>query len=78
MTTPKQVAKSLAAYAHRHPDLELCSFKIPQVPGSIKRSKHVDSVAEALLKSKKYLVPLAIYKSVHNLRCWSGVPHGAV
>ena len=60
MTTPKQVAKSLAAYAHRHPELELRSFKIPQVPGSIKRSKHVDSVAEALLKSKKYLVTLAI------------------
>jgi hypothetical protein len=60
ITTPKQVARSLTAYAHRHPDLSLYSFQIAQVPGSIKRSKSADSVAEALLKSKKYLVPLAI------------------
>ena len=60
ITTPKQVARSLAAYAHRHPELSLYSFQIAQVPGSIKRSKSADSVAEALLKSKKYLVPLAI------------------
>jgi hypothetical protein len=60
ITTPKQVARSLTAYARRHPDLSLYSFQISQVPGSIKRSKSADSVAEALLKSKKYLVPLAI------------------
>ena len=60
ITTPKQVARSLAAYAHRHPELSLYSFQIPQVPGSIKRSKSPDSVAEALLKSKKYLVPLVL------------------
>lgn len=58
--TPKQVAKSLVAYARHHPILELSSFQIPQVPGSIHRSKHVDGVAEALLKTKKYVVPLAI------------------
>ena len=60
ITTPKQVARSLTAYARRHPDLSLYSFQISQVSGSIKRSKSADSVAEALLKSKKYLVPLAI------------------
>jgi hypothetical protein len=60
ITTPKQVARSLASYAHRHPKLELSSFQISQVPGSIKRSKSPDGVAEALLKSKKYVVPLAL------------------
>jgi hypothetical protein len=60
ITTPKQVARSLAAYARRHPELELYSFQIQQVPGSIKRSKSPNSVAEALLKSKKYVVPLVI------------------
>jgi hypothetical protein len=60
ITTPKQVAKSLASYARHHPIVELSSFQIPQVPGSIPRSGPVDGVAEALLKSKKYVVPLAI------------------
>jgi hypothetical protein len=57
--TPKQVAKSFVRYAHRHPADELSSFQIPQVPGSVRRSKPVKGVAESLLKSKKYLVPLA-------------------
>jgi hypothetical protein len=60
ITTPKQVARSLSAYAHRHPELELYSFQIEQVPGSIKRSRSPNSVAEALLKSKKYVVPLVL------------------
>ena len=60
ITTPKQVARSLSKYAHRHPELEIQSFVIPQVAGNIKRSKSADSVAEALLKSKKYVVPLAL------------------
>jgi hypothetical protein len=64
ITSPKQVAKSLSSYARRHPILELSSFIIPQVPGSIERSKRVDDVAEGLLKSKKYIVPLAILSPV--------------
>jgi hypothetical protein len=60
ITTPKQVAKSLASYARHHPIVELSSFQIPQVSGSIQRSKPVDDLAEGLLKTKKYLVPLAI------------------
>jgi hypothetical protein len=60
ITTPKQVARSLNSYARRHPELAISSFEIPQVPGSIKRSKSVNSVAEALVKSKKYVVPLVV------------------
>ncbi len=60
VTSPKQVAKSLVHYAQRHPGLELSSLEISQVPGSIPRSRRVDDVAEGLLKSKKYSVPLAI------------------
>jgi len=58
--TPKQVAKSLAKYGRHHPIVEFSSFQIPQVPGGIRRSKPVDGVAEALLKSKKYVLPLAL------------------
>jgi hypothetical protein len=60
ITTPKQMAKSLVKYSHRHPDLEFSAFVIPQVPGSIHRSHGADGVMEAVVKSKKYVVPLAI------------------
>jgi hypothetical protein len=60
ITTPKQVAKSLASYGRRHGDLSHSCFVIPQVPGSLPRSKPVYGVLEALLKSKKYVLPLAI------------------
>jgi hypothetical protein len=60
ITTPKQVAKSLVQYSHRHPDLLVSGFVIPQVPGSIHRSHGANGVAEAVVKSKKYVVPLAI------------------
>jgi len=62
--TPKQVARSLTRHARKHRKLELSSFLIPQVPGSIQRSKRVDGVAETVVKSKKYVVPLAIFHPV--------------
>jgi hypothetical protein len=60
ITTPKQVAKSLVKYQHRHTDLQFSSFVIPQIPGSRHPSQPVDGVAEALVRSKKYVVPLVI------------------
>lgn len=60
MTTPKQVAKSLVRYGRKHPELEMSAFVIPQVPGSVPRSHPVDGVAESLIKSKKYLLPMAV------------------
>lgn len=58
--TPKQAAKSLVKYSRRHPDTDLETFVIPQVPGTIRRSTPVDGVVESLVKSKKYVVPLAV------------------
>jgi hypothetical protein len=60
MTTPKQVARSLVKYGKDHPEVEMSAFVIPQVPGSVPRSHPVDGVAESLVKSKKYLLPMAI------------------
>jgi hypothetical protein len=60
MTTPKQVAKSLVRYGQKHPELEMSAFVIPQVAGSVPRSHPVDGVAESLVKSKKYLLPMAV------------------
>jgi hypothetical protein len=60
LMTPKQVARSLVSYGKKHPELNMNAFVIPQVPGSIARSHPVDGVAESLVKSKKYLLPLVI------------------
>jgi hypothetical protein len=59
MMTPKQAAKSLVKYSRRHEQTDLETFTIPQVPGTIPRSTPVDGVVESLVKSKKYVVPLA-------------------
>jgi hypothetical protein len=60
LTTPKQVARSLVKYGKDHPEVEMSAFIIPQVPGTVKRSHPVDGVAESLVKSKKYLLPMAV------------------
>jgi hypothetical protein len=58
VTTPKQIAKVLAQYSHRHPELATASFVIPQVPGAIRRSKPVHGVLESIVAAKKYMTPL--------------------
>jgi hypothetical protein len=58
--TPKQAAKSLVKYGRKHPEVSLTAFVIPQVPGSIERSRKIDGVTEAVIKSKKYVIPLSI------------------
>ncbi|PWT82923.1 MAG: hypothetical protein C5B58_07350 [Acidobacteria bacterium] len=58
--TPKQVARSLVKYGKEHPEVKMTAFVIPQVQGNIPRSHGVDGVAESLVKSKKYLIPLVV------------------
>ncbi|HEY1903999.1 MAG TPA: hypothetical protein VGG56_16310 [Terracidiphilus sp.] len=61
LMTPKQVARSLVAYGKKNPGANMSAFIIPQVAGSIHRSHPVDGVTESLVKSKKYLLPLAVF-----------------
>jgi hypothetical protein len=60
LMTPKQVARSLVSYSQKDPSVHMTAFVIRQVPGTIPRSHPVDGVAESLVKSKKYLIPLTI------------------
>ncbi len=60
LMTPKHAAKSLVKYEKKHPEIETASFVIEQVPGTIPRSTPVDGVSEALLKSKKYVLPITL------------------
>ncbi|HEX8916861.1 MAG TPA: hypothetical protein VF898_00010, partial [Chloroflexota bacterium] len=58
MTTPKHIAKSMVRYSKKHPELEFHVFVIPQIPGNRPPSKKNRGVLEALVRSKKYAVPL--------------------
>ena len=61
VTTPKQLARTLSKYSQRHPELKTSTFVIPQVPGSIARSKRVKGVFEVMLTSKKYMLPIFLF-----------------
>jgi hypothetical protein len=60
ITTPKQIAKAFADYAHHHESLEFRKFVIPQVPGDTRRSHMPRGVLESLVKTKGYVVPIAV------------------
>ena len=61
VTTPKQIAKCLVRYSKHHKQLEYTNYVIPQVPGTIKRSRQVRGVVESAFKAKKYMVPLLVW-----------------
>jgi len=61
VTTPKQLARTLSKYSQRHPELRTSRFVIPQVPGTIPRSKRVKGVFEVMLTAKKYMLPIFVF-----------------
>ncbi|HVI04552.1 MAG TPA: hypothetical protein VM711_00460 [Sphingomicrobium sp.] len=58
--TPKQAAKSLVHASRHHPEMQLTTFIIPQVPG-LKRSKPVHGIIESLVLAKKYVTPVLLF-----------------
>jgi len=58
--TPKQAAKSLVHTGKRHPEMQLTTLIIPQVPG-LKKSKPVHGVIESLVLAKKYVTPVLLF-----------------
>jgi hypothetical protein len=63
--TPKQAAESLVSYSKRHRDLQFSVVVIPQVEGTVPRSRPVRGVLESLVKSKRYAVPLVSVAALH-------------
>lgn len=63
--TPKQTAKCLVRYGKKHSDLQFSSFVIAQVPGTVPRSSAVRGVLESVLRSKRYVLPLAPLAILH-------------
>jgi hypothetical protein len=60
LMTPKQVARCVSAYGHQHPEAELKILEIPQLPGTLPRSRPVRGACDMLLKSKRYVVTLSV------------------
>lgn len=63
--TPKQAANCLVRYSKKHPELGFASFEIAQVPGKLPRSSSVKGVLESVLKSKRYMFPIAPLAVLH-------------
>jgi len=64
ITTPKQMAKLLARFDRRHPELPYSRLVIAQVPGSMPRSSAVHGVVESFFKSKKYFAPSVVVSPI--------------
>ena len=60
VTTPKQIAKMMIRYGHHHPELEGPAFLLPQVPGTVRRSKPIHGVLESVMTAKKYMLPIVV------------------
>jgi hypothetical protein len=60
ITTPKQAAKMLSDYSRHHPELQTSTFVIPQIPGTVPRSRSVHGLLESALTAKKYMLPLFV------------------
>ena len=54
----KQLARTLSKFSKQHSELEASRFVIPQIPGTIPRSKCVKGVFEVMLTAKKYMWPI--------------------
>jgi hypothetical protein len=64
ITTPKQIAKMIAKFSARHPEIHTSRLVISQAPGSMPRSSTVHGVVESFFKSGKYIVPSAVVSPI--------------
>jgi hypothetical protein len=59
--SPKAAARTFTHYALHHPRSNFRVMHFAQVPGTIKRSSEVRSGTEQLYRSKKLLIPMALF-----------------
>ena len=60
ISTPEQMARSLTRFSARHRELRASHFIIPQVPGTIARSRPVHRVVGSFFKSKEHIAPIFV------------------
>ena len=69
-TTPKNLSRRLDTYAQAHPDLDLQVYEIPQIPGTLRRSRPLRGSAETFVKTKRYLATVLVLQPELMLTDW--------
>ena len=60
MTTPKTLSRELDSYGAAHPELHMTVYDVPQLPGSLPRSRPIRGAAQSLLTNRLYLSTLLV------------------
>ena len=60
MTTPKQLARLLDGFGQAHPERHMVVYEVPQLPGSLRRSRPIRGAAQSLLTNRLYLGTLLV------------------
>jgi hypothetical protein len=71
MMTPKQVTRALEAFGEAHPELHPRVYEIPQLPGTLRRSRPLRGAAETFVKTKRYLALFLITQPELVLADWA-------
>jgi hypothetical protein len=70
LMTPKQLARALDAYGQAHPEAHLRVYEVPQIAGSLRRSRPVRGSAETFVKTRRYLATLLAIQPEALLLDW--------
>ncbi len=70
MMTPKQLARVVDGYGQEHPELHPAVYEVPQLPGSVRRSRPLRGAAESLLTTKRYAAALLVLQPEIILASW--------
>ena len=70
LMSPKQLARNVSAYAAAHPEANLQVYDVPQLPGTLRRSRPTRGAAETFLKTKRYATFLAVTQPELLLADW--------
>jgi hypothetical protein len=60
IVTPKHLARSMVSLQKKHPEVRLRVLEIPQIPGTLRRSRPTRGISEFFLKTKRYSFTLAV------------------
>jgi uncharacterized membrane protein YgcG len=71
VATPKNLARQIDAYGSAHPELHLRVLEVPQMPGSLRRSRPLRGAAECLLTTKRYLTTLLLIQPEVVIASWA-------
>ncbi len=70
MTTPKTLAREVGSYGRAHPVLDLQVYEVPQIRGTLRRSRPIRGAAETFVKTKRYVATLVLLQPELLLADW--------